>query len=71
MYFIGIENLNADVTSRIWLTYRRNFPQIGESGFTTDKGWGCMLRCGQMILAEAMLRHHLGNKIVMKIKLHF
>lgn len=52
--------LRSDVQSRLWMTYRRNFAQIGDSNFTSDKGWGCMLRCGQMVLAEALIRRHLG-----------
>ncbi|XP_066942763.1 cysteine protease ATG4B isoform X4 [Macrobrachium rosenbergii] len=56
-----LAQLRADVQSRIWLTYRRNFAQIGDSNFTSDKGWGCMLRCGQMVLAEALVRRHLGR----------
>ncbi|KAK3853654.1 hypothetical protein Pcinc_039814 [Petrolisthes cinctipes] len=54
--------LRSDVQSRIWLTYRRNFPAISDSGYTSDKGWGCMLRCGQMVLAEALVRRHLGRE---------
>ncbi|XP_027225612.1 cysteine protease ATG4B isoform X1 [Penaeus vannamei] len=53
--------LRSDVQSRLWMTYRRNFAQIGDSNFTSDKGWGCMLRCGQMVLAEALIRRHLGR----------
>lgn len=57
-----LEEIRRDVQSRIWLTYRRGFAQIGDSGYTSDKGWGCMLRCGQMVLAEALLRRHLGRE---------
>lgn len=38
-----------------WFTYRRGFPRIGSTPFQSDQGWGCMLRCGQMLLAEAFL----------------
>ncbi len=46
--------------SRFWFTYRNGFAPIGgPSGPTKDTGWGCMMRCGQMMLAEAYLRFFL------------
>ncbi|KAM7301722.1 cysteine protease ATG4B isoform X2 [Ixodes scapularis] len=57
-----LDDLRSDVTSKIWLTYRKNFPAIGGTGPTSDSGWGCMLRCGQMVLAQALMRRHLGRE---------
>jgi cysteine protease ATG4 len=45
----------------MWLTYRSNFPAIGETNLVTDMGWGCMLRTGQMLLAQALITHYLGR----------
>ncbi|KAF2903691.1 hypothetical protein ILUMI_02486 [Ignelater luminosus] len=54
--------IRQDVLARLWFTYRKGFIPIGgEDGLTTDKGWGCMLRCGQMVLAQALISLHLGR----------
>uniref|UniRef100_V5GLN2 Cysteine protease n=1 Tax=Anoplophora glabripennis TaxID=217634 RepID=V5GLN2_ANOGL len=57
-----INKIRQDIVSKIWITYRKNFVPIGgEEGLTSDKGWGCMLRCGQMVLAQALVWLHLGR----------
>ena len=40
--------------------FSRDFPAIGSSGVTSDQGWGCMLRCGQMVVGSALLNLRQG-----------
>lgn len=40
----------------LWCTYRSGFEAIGDTGYCSDAGWGCMIRTGQMIVAEALGR---------------
>ncbi|VDO71551.1 unnamed protein product [Heligmosomoides polygyrus] len=56
-----LDSLKKYVTSRFWFTYRRGFAPIGGTGPETDQGWGCMLRCAQMLLGEVLLRRHIGR----------
>ncbi|KAJ7950736.1 Cysteine protease [Quillaja saponaria] len=50
-----------DFSSKILMTYRRGFDVIGDTKYTSDVNWGCMLRCSQMLVAQALLFHRLGR----------
>ncbi|KAG8345539.1 putative Peptidase family C54 [Trypanosoma vivax] len=44
-------------TSFYLLTYRMNFEPLPCSTLTSDRGWGCLARASQMLLAHVLRRH--------------
>lgn len=56
-----VAELRQDIYSRPWFTYREGFPAIGSKAFVSDVGWGCMLRCGQMLISQTLFNHLLGR----------
>ncbi|KAJ2895310.1 hypothetical protein IWW38_002340, partial [Coemansia aciculifera] len=45
-----------DGMRRFYFTYRKGFPTITPSFYTSDMGWGCTYRTCQMMLAESFAR---------------
>ncbi|KAJ0725011.1 putative peptidase C54, papain-like cysteine peptidase superfamily [Helianthus annuus] len=57
----GYAAFSEDFCSRILMTYRKGFVSIGDSKYSSDVHWGCMLRSSQMLVAQALLIHRLGR----------
>ncbi|KAI7985162.1 Cysteine protease ATG4 [Camellia lanceoleosa] len=57
----GLAAFVEDFSSRILLTYCKGFVAIGDSKYTSDVNWGCMLRSSQMLVAQALIVHQLGR----------
>merc|ERR1719361_1753354 len=49
-----MQSIVLDIYSKVWITYRSKFANIGSSRYTSDAGWGCMLRTTQMMTAQAL-----------------
>lgn len=60
-----------DFRSRIWFSYREGFApllNINQNNAKSDCGWGCMLRCAQMMFANAILILNLSRDWVLDNK---
>lgn len=57
-----LKAFHDDFRSRPWMTYRHHFPPLSPTQQTSDVGWGCMIRCGQSMLAQCLLCHSLGRQ---------
>jgi cysteine protease ATG4 len=55
------KTFDEDINTRLWFTYRKEFPAINGTKYTSDAGWGCMLRSAQMLIGQAFLVHFLGR----------
>ncbi|CAH8390722.1 unnamed protein product [Eruca vesicaria subsp. sativa] len=56
-----LDAFRQDFSSLILMTYRRGFEPIGDTTYTSDVGWGCMLRSSQMLFAQALMIQRLGR----------
>ena len=64
----SMKHFHRDFASRLWFTYRKDFPAIEGTQLTSDMGWGCMLRSSQMMMAHAFVCHFMGRGMKYIIK---
>lgn len=61
MYLVGSPepvgnnaNLTELMRNFFWITYRHEMCPLRGTALTSDSGWGCMIRSGQMLAATAI-----------------
>ena len=55
----NIEQFNRMKKSFLYFSYRSGFTNLNSIGcgdYTSDCGWGCMVRCSQMILSKGLIK---------------
>ena len=55
---------DADAIAKLSLAARFRTQLNNPPGFTSDTGWGCMIRSGQCLLANALLHLRLGRGMI-------
>ncbi|KAF5959243.1 hypothetical protein HYC85_000452 [Camellia sinensis] len=66
----GLAAFVEDFSSRILLTYRKGFATIGDSKYTSDVNWGCMLRsswpdaCCSVIVFRASQQFEMDGALI-------
>ena len=80
LFYYTCKNPNEDkiiykIGKIMLFTYGKNFPKItnykNKKTYTSDTNWGCMLRCGQMILSHGIYRTLKSKKIDTKNALYY
>ncbi|KAK6027864.1 peptidase family C54 [Ostertagia ostertagi] len=56
-----LDNTLFESTDQVVVLGKQFNKRAGGTGPETDQGWGCMLRCAQMLLGEVLLRRHIGR----------
>ena len=62
-FFYRNEDINYTINCFLYMSYRsglQNFINLGCGNFTSDCGWGCMLRCCQMMLSRGLIKRELN-----------
>lgn len=49
-------HIGNEIFEIIWFSYRKNFFPSVIKNLTSDSGWGCMIRTGQMMLMTVLKR---------------
>ena len=66
------EKIKFELDSLILFTYRNHFYKItndlNNTNYISDKGWGCAIRCGQMVLAKALMNFNLSSPNIDSVK---
>eukprot|EP01062_Namystynia_karyoxenos_P033930 TRINITY_DN24890_c0_g1_i1.p1 TRINITY_DN24890_c0_g1~~TRINITY_DN24890_c0_g1_i1.p1 ORF type:complete len:397 (+),score=89.74 TRINITY_DN24890_c0_g1_i1:99-1193(+) len=59
--YTDVDQLIADLDALPWFSYRKGFHlsdrSLGSTVLTYDTGWGCVHRCGQMLMMTVLRRH--------------